>query len=107
MKFQVPPDLYQFAVNLRRVVENENPIKQGITFAIGRINGLKIRTLAGMAKCSESHVRRMLLLLKLPGLYAIAVAEGAPYTPLIRALRSGEPLPEVQLPERILAPVRS
>ena len=92
MNFQAPPDLFEFAANLRRAVENENPVKQGIMFAVGRIEGLRIKTLAGMAKCSQAHVRRMLLLLKLPGLYVIAVVEGAPYTPLIRALRSGRTL---------------
>jgi hypothetical protein len=66
MNFQVPPDLYVFAVNLRQVVENDTPIRQGLMFALGRRYGLTVKTLAGMAKCSQSHVRRMLRLLELP-----------------------------------------
>ena len=104
MNLRVAPDLFQFAVDLRQVVEKENPIKQGIMFALGRSNGLRIKTLAGMAKCSESHVHRMLLLLKLPNIYVIAVAEGAPYTPILQRLGSGRHLPDVQLPESFLLP---
>ncbi len=66
MNLQVPPDLYPFAVNLRQFCENENPINQGIMFEFGRRAGLRIETLAGMAHRSQSHVRQMLLLLKLP-----------------------------------------
>jgi hypothetical protein len=62
MNFEVAIDLYQFAVDLCRVVENENPIKQGMMLDLGRRKGLRIKTLARIAKYSESHVRRMLRL---------------------------------------------
>ena len=106
MHLSPPPDLFLFAQSLRQSVKNDNPINRARAFALGRSYGLRVKTLAGMADCSESHVWQMLLLLKLPASIAIGVVAGVPYTPLIRALRSGEPLPEVQLPERILAPIR-
>jgi hypothetical protein len=107
MHLSPPADLFLFAQSLRQSVKHDNPIKRAQSFAVGRSYGLKIKTLAGMADCSETHVRRMLHLLELPTDDVIAISDGAPYTPLIRALRSGEPLPAVQLSERILAPIGS
>jgi hypothetical protein len=62
-------------------------VTQGMAFAQGRSYGLKISTLAGMAHRSESHVRRMLMLLTLSQLDMAAVAGGAPYTPILARLR--------------------
>jgi hypothetical protein len=107
MNLSPPPDLFLFAQSLRQSVKNDNPINRAQAFALGRGYGLSVKTLAGMADCSESHVRQMLLLLKLPTQHAIAVVQGAPYSPLIQCLRSDEPLPDLPLPERILAPTGS
>jgi hypothetical protein len=106
MNFRLPPDLYEFAVNLRQVVENDNAINQGLMFALGRSNRLKVRTLAGMAKCSQSHVRRMLLVANLPDRFASAIAEGAPYTWFIRSLRPEGCNPNSDLPDTCLTPTR-
>lgn len=103
MYLSPPPDLFLFAQYLRQSIKEDNPINQAQAFALGRSYGLRVKTLAGMAECSESHVKRMLLL-KLPTPYAIAVAEGASCSPLIRSLKSGGPLLEVPLPDRILSP---
>jgi DNA-directed RNA polymerase specialized sigma24 family protein len=58
------PDLFIYAARLRRIVESADPPTQATAFALGRYYGLKIRTLAGMASCSESTVRRRLELLR-------------------------------------------
>ena len=58
------PDLFLYATRLRRIVESADPITQATTFALGRSYGLKVKTLAGMAKCSESTVRDRLRLLR-------------------------------------------
>jgi hypothetical protein len=87
MYLQPAHDLFLFAVDLRRIVQSSNPITQGIAFAQGRTYGLKISTLAGMAHRSESHVRRMLILLTLARDEMTAIEEGAPYTPILERLR--------------------
>ena len=87
MNLQPPHDLFLFAADLRRIVQSFDPIKQGMAFAQGRSYGLRVSTLAGMARCSESHVRRMLMLLTLSPDDIVAVKEGAPYTPLLARLR--------------------
>jgi hypothetical protein len=107
MHLSLPPYLFLFAQSLRQSVKNDNPIVRGPAFARGLSYGLRVKTLAGMAACSETHVRRMLHLLELPTQDVIAISEGAPYTPLIRPLRSGGCLPEVRLPESILSPIGS
>jgi len=104
------PDLFQFAIDLRETVESQNPMTQGKAFALGRNYGLRVSTMAGMANCSESHVRRMLLLLKLSGDDATAVKSGAPYTPYLVLLRepgkdSARQEPELQR-KSPLAPVK-
>jgi hypothetical protein len=86
MRLQPVTDLFQFAADLRRIVEFDNPITQGKTFALGRTYGLRVSTMAGMANCSQSHVRRMLLLLRLSGDDATAIENGAPYTPFLARL---------------------
>ena len=60
------PDLFLYAVWLRQIVESADPTTQAKAFALGRGYGLRTKTLAGMAKCSESTVRRRLLLLRAP-----------------------------------------
>lgn len=60
------PDLFLYATQLRQIVESADPGTQATAFALGRSYGLKIRTLAGMAKCSDSTVRRRLRLLRDP-----------------------------------------
>jgi hypothetical protein len=95
-----------FAVNLRQVVENDTPIRQGLMFALGRRYGLTVKTLAGMAKCSESHLRRMLRLLELPNEDVIAISAGASYSPRLSHARSARP-PLPKLPVRAVAPIRS
>ena len=54
------PDLFLYATRLRRLVKSADPTTQATAFALGRGYGLKIKTLAGMARCSESTVRRRL-----------------------------------------------
>ena len=105
MNFQISPDLFEFAANLRRVVENDTPVKQGLMFALGRRYGLTVKTLAGMGKRSESHVRRMLRLLELPNEDVIAISAGASYSPRLSRARSAPLLPK--LPVRAVAPISS
>jgi AraC-like DNA-binding protein len=56
------PDLFLYAARLRRIVESAEPRTQATALALGRSYGLKIKTLAGMAGCSESTVSRRLQL---------------------------------------------
>src|SRR6516165_1516159 len=86
MHFQPAHDLFLFAADLRRIVQSFDPITQGMAFAQGRSYGLRVSTLAGMAHCSESHVRRMLMLLTLSQVDMAAVEGGAPYTPILARL---------------------
>ena len=69
---------------------------QGKAFELGRTYGLRVRTMAGMANCSQSHVRRMLLLLRLSGDDAAAIENGAPYTPYLILLRSQSKNPRLK-----------
>lgn len=59
-------DLFLYAARLGQIVESADPRTQAAAFALGRSYGVKIKTLAGMAKCSESTVRRRLRLLEKP-----------------------------------------
>jgi len=62
------PDLFLFAIELRRIFESAEARTQAAAFALGRTYGLRIKTLAGMANCSEDTVRRRLRLLEpVPG----------------------------------------
>jgi len=61
------PDLFLYAAELRRFVESADPVTQATAFALGRSYGLKVKTLAGMADCSESTVRRRLRLVSILG----------------------------------------
>jgi hypothetical protein len=56
-------DLFVYAARLRQIVEFADPRTQATAFALGRCYGLKIRTLPGMANCSESTVTHRLRLL--------------------------------------------
>jgi hypothetical protein len=58
------PDLFLYATRLRRIIESADPTTQATALGIGRSYGLKIKTLAGMAQCSESTIRRRLRLLR-------------------------------------------
>ncbi len=60
------PDLFVYATRLRRIVESADPTTQATALALGRSYGLKVKTLAGITKSSESTVRRRLRLLRLP-----------------------------------------
>jgi hypothetical protein len=86
MPFRSDLDPFQFAIELRRLAQFESPAKQAVAFARGRAHGFRIKTLAGMAGRSQSHVRRMLRLLALPFREWIAVSRGAPYGPLLSRL---------------------
>ncbi len=88
MHLSLSPDLFLFAQSLRQSVKNDNPMVRALAFARGLGYGLRVKTLAGMAACSETHVHRMLLLLELPTQDIMAILEGAPYTPLLARARS-------------------
>lgn len=60
------PDLFLYATQLRQIVESADATTQANAFALGRSYGMRVKTLAGMANCSQSTVRRRLRLLKAP-----------------------------------------
>lgn len=60
------PDLFLYATELRRIFEFADPITQATAFALGRSYGLRVKTLAGMANCSQSTVGRRLRLFRAP-----------------------------------------
>ena len=98
MNLSLPPDLFLFAQSLRQSVKIDNPIRRAQSFALGLRYGLKVKTLAGMAACSETHVRRMLHLLELPAQDVIAISEGAPYTRFLARTRAdARPCPDLPL----------
>ena len=66
MRSNSVPDLFLFAPELRQTFESADSRTQAAALALGRSYGLRIKTLAGMAQCSENTVRLRLRLLRLP-----------------------------------------
>jgi hypothetical protein len=58
------PDLFLYGKELSRIMESGDVIRQAKALAIGRRYGLRVKTLAGMAHCSETTVRKRLGLLR-------------------------------------------
>jgi hypothetical protein len=75
----VKEDLVKYAEELREIMQKGSPIEQAQAFQLGRNCLLSNRKIAGMAGCSEAHVRNMLILLNLPAVDQQWIADGEPY----------------------------
>ena len=76
-------DQAAFALELRKLSNESDPITFATSLARGKRAGISYRRLAGIAGCSEAHVRNMLKLLRLPLRDKSSIAGGTPYRPFL------------------------
>lgn len=80
-------DLIPLDQKLQDLFHNSNPIAFARELNRGKRQGKTNREMAGMAGCGETHIRNMLMLLRLPQITQDRIEAGAPYRQFLPLLK--------------------